>query len=143
MAQRKIAGNDVLLMLDTAGGTSYGTVVCLTSNSFEIVNNIIDAKSKCGPDTLPGTVSYNSDFEGQVIYSPSGSNVGIYDLLVAAQSQATCGFKISQATPVTGDVTITGTCFLGSVKQVFGDEAPSTFTATLGIYGTPTITEVP
>ena len=141
MAERKVPGNDVFMFIDPAGGTAYELIVCLTSNSFGIQNAIIDAKSKCGADTLPGTQSFSVSFEGQVIYEPGASRQGIYDLLTLAKNQTTVGWKISTATPVTGDVVIAGTGFLGSVETVYGDEAPSTFTAELGVYGTPTITE--
>ena len=67
MAERKVAGDDVLLFIDPAGGTTYELVVCLTSNSFKIANAIIDAKSKCGPDNLPGVQTFEVTFEGQII----------------------------------------------------------------------------
>lgn len=143
VADRKIAGNDVLMFIDNTGGTSYGLVVCLTSNSFGISNAIIDAKSKCGPDNLPGVQTFEVDFEGQVVYSPSGTKVGTFDLLTLAKNKTKIGWKISTATPAAGDIIVEGTGFIADVKTVYGEEAPATFTAKLGIYGTPTITENP
>lgn len=142
-ADRKSPGNETLLFIDPSGGTSYATVICLTSNSFGIVNNIIDAKSKCGADTLPGTQSFSVDFEGQVVYNASGAKIGIYELLTLAKNQTTIGWKIAQAVPEAYDVIITGTGFIAEVQNTYGDEAPATFTAKLGVYGTPTITENP
>lgn len=141
MAERKVSGTDVLLMIDPAGGTTYELVVCLTSNSFKIANAIIDANTKCGADNLPGVQSFEVAFEGQVIYSPAALRLGIYDLLTVAKNKTTIGWKMSTATPVTGDVVVTGTAFIANVDTAYGDEAPGTFNATLGIYGTPTITE--
>lgn len=141
MAERKVAGNDVLMYIDPAGGTSYKIVVCLTQNSFGIENAIIDAKSKCGPDNLPGAQTVTVDFAGQVILSPDTGRVGVYNLLELAQDKTTIGWKISEVTPATGDVVISGTGFIASVKVDFNDESPSAFTASLGIYGSPTIAE--
>ncbi len=140
---RKSPGVETFLFIDPSGGTTYAKIICLTSNSFGIVNNIIDAKSKCGADQLPGTQSFNVDFEGQLIYNATGATVGIYDLLVLAKNQTTIGWKIAQVTPESYDVIITGTGFVAEVANVYGDEAPATFTGKLGIYGTPTITENP
>ena len=143
MAERKVAGNDVLLLIDPAGGTSYDLVVCLTSNSFKIANAIIDAKSKCGPDNLPGVQTFEVAFEGQIIYSPASNRIGVYELLTLAKNKTTIGWKMATASPVTGDVVTSGTAFIANVDTTYGEENPGTFSATLGIYGTPTIAETP
>ncbi len=67
MAERKISGNDVLLFIDPAGGTTWELVICLTSQSLTRATSEIDAKSKCGPDKSPGSQEINVDFEGQVM----------------------------------------------------------------------------
>lgn len=143
MAERKVSGNDMLLFIDPAGGTTYELVVCLTSNSFKIATAIIDAKSKCGPDTLPGTQTYEVGFEGQVIVDPGTLRAGLFSLLTLAKNKTTVGWKMSVATPATGDVVTSGTAFIANVDTTYADEAPGTFSATFGIYGTPTITETP
>lgn len=141
--ERKVTGNDMLLFIDPAGGTSYSLVVCLTSNSFNIANAVIDAKSKCGPDNLPGVQSFEVSFEGQIIWSPDSGRVGHYSLLTLASNKTTIGWKMAKATnTVDGNVSITGTAFIANVDSTFADEAPGTFACTLGIYGTPTIAEV-
>lgn len=141
MADDKVAGKNVLLLIDPAGGTSYKTVICLTQNSFSLENAIIDAKSKCGPDNLPGAQTVTVDFSGQIVLSAATGKLGLFDLLELAQAVTTIGWKIARATPVTGDVEIVGTGFLASIKADWQDENPSTFTGSLGIYGSPTITE--
>lgn len=137
MAERKVVGTDVLLFLDLAGGTAYDLVVCLTNNTYNATVQEIDAKSKCGPDKLPGTVSFEASFEGQIIIDPAPDRVGIAALYTALTGKTTVGWKIGKVTPVTGDTTYTGTAFISKLDQSFGEDAPSTFSASLGIYGSP------
>ena len=134
MAERKVNGKDMLLFLDLAGGTAYDLVVCLTNNSFKIATDIIDAKSKCGADSAPGTTSYEVGFEGQIIEVPDTDRVGMYLLLTAAQNKTTVGWKIARAgTAATGDIVRAGTGFVASVDENFELEGVATFSATLGI----------
>lgn len=143
MADDKLSGNDMLLFIDVADGTTYSDlVICLTSNGFKISNSIIDAKSKCGADNLPGAQSFEVPFEGQVILRPGTNKLGTYELLNLAKNKTRIGWKIAKAgTAATGDLIITGSGFVAEVDLQFGSEDPSTFSASLGIYGTPTITE--
>jgi len=143
MPQRKLAGNDMLLFIDITDGTAYADlVVCLTSNSFKIANAIIDAKSKCGPDNLPGVQSFEVSFEGQIILSPDANKLGTFELLTLAANKTAIGWKMAKAgTAISGDIIITGRAFIANVDTSFADEAPGTFSTTLGIYGTPTIAE--
>ncbi len=143
MADDKLSGNDMLLFIDVADGTTYSDlVICLTSNGFKLSTAIIDAKSKCGADNLPGVTTYEVPFEGQVILRPGTNKVGTYELLTLAKNKTRIGWKIAKAgTPATGDLVITGSGFIAEVDLKFGDDAPSTFSASLGIYGVPTITE--
>ena len=143
MADDKLSGNDMLLFIDVADGTTYADlVICLTSNGFKISNSIIDAKSKCGADNLPGAQTFEVPFEGQVILRPGTNKLGIYDLLILAKNKTRIGWKIAKAgTAATGDLIITGSAFIADVDIKGAVDDPATFSASLGIYGTPTITE--
>lgn len=140
MAERKISGSDMLLLLDLTGGTTYELVVCLTGQGFTLANNEIDAKSKCGPDKLPGTQDFAVSFDGQLILSPDALRLGFADLLQAALAKTTVGWKYGPMVPVSGDVVLSGTAFISKFDSTSGQDEPSTFTASLGIYGTPTVT---
>lgn len=135
MAQHKISGNDMLLFL-SRDGNNYNTVICLTSNSITRSTNIIDAKTKCGPDKLPGTQDNGISFEGQVILDPSGSSVSIDELEDYWKGIDTIHFKMSKVTPVLGDVTYTGTGFIAKLDEVYAQDAPGTFSGEIGVYGT-------
>lgn len=141
--QRKISGSTMLLFIDPLGGTNYVPAICLTSQSFSLVNNEIDAKSKCGPDKLPGTQDFNVDFEGQLILSPTGSALGYFDLLTLALNKTTIGWKYGPAVPASGDVVLTGTGFLSKFDSTSGQDEASTFSSGIGVYGTPAIVETP
>ena len=79
MAEHKISGDDVLLFIGTDGVT-YDTVVCLTSNGITRATNTIDAKTKCGPDSQPGTQTNGVSFEGQVLADPSSGKISTDEL---------------------------------------------------------------
>lgn len=141
--QRKISGSTMLLFIDPTGGTTYVPAICLTSQSFSLANNEIDAKTKCGPDKLPGTQDFNVDFEGQLILSPTGSSLGYMDLVTLALNKTTIGWKYGPAVPVEGDVVITGSGFLSKFDSTSGQDEPSTFSSSIGVYGSPVFTETP
>lgn len=135
MAEHKINGTDVLLFLSTDGVT-YKTVVCLTSETVSRTTNAIDAKSKCGPDKLPGTQDNEVTFEGQVMADPSSGTISTDDIDDYWRNKTTVYFRVGKATPVTGDVTYSGTCFISKLDEVFAMDAVATFSGALGIYGT-------
>ena len=87
MAERKVTGKSVMLFIDPAGGTAYSLVICLTSNSLKRATTIIDAASKCGPDSQPGLQQISIDLAGQVMVSPAVGRISeadLHDLWVAS-----------------------------------------------------------
>lgn len=135
MAQHKISGNDVLLFIGD-DGISYDTVICLTSNGVTRAVNSIDAATKCGPDTLPGNISNGVSFEGQVMLDPDANYAGIDALDEFWRNKTTVYWKIGPATPVTGDVTYSGTGFISQLDETAAMDAPTTFSGTISVYGT-------
>ena len=135
MAEHKINGTDVLLFVGTDGLT-YPTVVCLTSQTVSRTTNEIDAKSKCGPDKLPGTKDNGVSFEGQIMADPSAGRVSTDDLDDYWRNATTIYWKVGKAVPVTGDVTYSGTGFISKLDEVFAQDAVATFSGAIGVYGT-------
>jgi len=132
MAEHKISGNDVLLFIGD-NGTDYDTIVCLTSNGITRATNSIDAKTKCGPDTLPGTQDIALQFEGQVMLDTSGASLeALYDYWA---NKDTIYWKMGPATPVTGDITWSGTGFLSQLDDTYAQDTPGTFSGAISIYG--------
>ncbi len=140
MAEHKLSGNDILLFIDPSGGTSYDTVVCLTSQSLKRTTNTIDAASKCGPDKLAGTQDISIDFEGQNLYDAASGKVSESDLHDLWAGKTTIGWKYAPASPVTGDVSYAGTGFISDLTANAADADPSTFTATIQVKGSITKT---
>jgi hypothetical protein len=134
MAEHKVSGTDVLLMLSTDGVT-YDTVVCLTQQGITRATTEIDAASKCGPDTLPGKQTNAVSFEGQLVADPNTGSTSIADLFNYWTNKTTVYWKMGKVSPVTGDVTYSGTGFISKLDETFGLDNPSTFSGSIGIYG--------
>lgn len=141
MAEHKLSGKDYLLFIDPAGGTAYDTVVCLTNQTWQGTTNQIDATSKCGPDTLPGTQTNSVTFEGQHLFDPTTGKISGHGLFSLWQDSTTVGWKISPETPVNGDQILSGTGFISELSNAYDQNSPTTFSGTLSIIGSTTATE--
>lgn len=137
MAEHKISGNDMLLFIGT-DGTTYDTVICLTSNGITRSTNEIDAKTKCGPDKLPGTQDVAVNFEGQVMLDPA-TGTSLADLYSYWANKTTIYWKMGPVTPVTGDITWSGTGFVSKLDDTYQQDNPGTFSGSIGIYGSMSI----
>jgi len=134
MAEHKINGTDVLLFIGLDGIT-YETVVCLTSESVTRTTNEIDAKSKCGPDKLPGTQDNQVTFEGQVMADPDSGRTSTDELDDHWREKTTIYWKVGKAVPTVGDVTYYGTGFISKLDEVFAQDAVATFSGAISPYG--------
>lgn len=135
MAEHKINGTDWLLFMGLDGNT-YNTVVCLTSQTVSRTTAEIDAKSKCGPDKLPGTQDNGVSFEGQVMADPSTGRISTDDIDDYWRNKTTVYWKVGKAVPVLGDVTYYGTGFISKLDEVGAQDAVVTFSGAIGVYGT-------
>jgi hypothetical protein len=136
MAEHKLSGDDVVLMISD-DGTTYNTVVCLTSNGITRATNEIDAKTKCGPDKLPGTQELAVNFEGQIAYDTG--NASLEDLYDYWANKSTVYWKMGPASPITGDITFSGTGFISALDDTYAMDSPGTFSGTIGVYGSMTM----
>jgi len=140
MAEHKVAGGTMLLFIDPAGGSSYDTVVCLTSVSKADSVTVVDASSACGPDKSPGTLELSYSFEGQHLQDPNSGRISGTDLRQLLRSKTTIGWKIAPETPVTGDEIESGTGFLSELSSTYAFDSIGTFTGSIQPQGTPTLT---
>lgn len=134
MAEHKINGTDVLLFIGLDGIT-YETVICLTSQSVTRATNQIDAKSKCGPDKLPGTQDNNITFEGQIMADPGTGKTSTDELDDHWRNMTTIYYKMGKVTPIIGDVTYYGTGFISKLDETFAQDAVATFSGEIAPYG--------
>lgn len=135
MAEHKINGTDWLLFVGLDGIT-YNTVICLTSQTVTRTTSEIDAKSKCGPDKLPGTQDNGVSFEGQVMADPTSGSISTDDLDDYWRNKTTIYWKVGKSVPVVGDVTYSGTGFISELTEVGAQDAVLTFSGAIGVYGT-------
>ncbi len=143
MAEHKLAGDLVLLLIDPAGGTSYDTVVCGTGLSITGEANIIDATSKCGSDVIAGIPPPATiEFEGQQLFDPASGKISGADIFDLFQNQTIIGWKVAPDTPATGDPIKSGKAIISSLGEDYALGSPSTFSITLTVKGdiTQTIT---
>ncbi len=134
MAEHKVSGNDVLLFI-SRDNITFNTVVCLTSNSVNRTTNVIDAKSKCGPDKLPGTQDNDIAFEGQLMADPTNGRISIDDLDDYWRNITTIYWRVGKAVPQIGDITYSGTGFISKLDETAAQDAPVTFSGALSPYG--------
>ena len=140
MSEHKVAGGTMLLFIDPTGGTSYDTVVCLTSVGKSDSVNVVDASSACGPDKSPGTLEISYSFEGQHLQDPVTGKISGTSLRSLLRDKTTIGWKISPESPAIGDEIEEGTGYLSELSSTYAYDSVGTFSGTLQPYGTPTIT---
>ncbi len=138
--RREISGNDLLLFIDPAGGTTWDLIVCLTSNSIERTTNEIDAASKCGPNLLPGTQSIKINFDFHDVLDTANGELSEEQLHVLWAAKTIISFKFGKAIPAAGDVTYTGTGFLGSLNMTAAQNSPVVVTSSIAVQGAITQT---
>jgi hypothetical protein len=139
MAEHKVEGGNMLLFIDSNGGTEYDIVVCLTSVSKSDSVTVVDASSACGPDKSPGALELSYAFEGQHLQDPIAGSISGTDLRILLRGEQTIGWKIAPETPVTGDEIESGTGFLSELSSTYAFDSVGTFTGTIQPYGIPTI----
>lgn len=142
MAERQIAGHDVFLFIDPLGGADYDTLVCLTSKSLNRTTATIDASTQCGVGSGPGTKTADVGFEGVQVWDPDTGRISGADLHDLWDASTTFSWKLAKAIPVEGDVTYSGTGFLTSLSDTYG-EGNATFTGSISVASDVTKTITP
>ena len=140
MAEHKVAGGTMLLFIDPSGGTSYDTVVCLTSVGKSDSITVVDASSACGPDKSPGTLELSYTFEGQHLQDPETGKISGTDLRALLRNESTISFEVGPLDLLIGDEIQTGTGFISELSSTYAFDSVGTFTGTIQCYGMPTTT---
>lgn len=129
----KVNGRDILVAIDLTGGTTYKTVVCLTSNTITNSVTELDGSAKCGNEFVPG-VKFDAsiDGEGFLVDPDTGTptNIGFPELYTAFVNRLVVGIKFGKATPTSGEAVYSGTAFITSLEQSAPDDELVTFTVT-------------
>ncbi len=138
--RREISGNDVVLQIDPDGGTNYILLVCLTSNSLERTTNEIDAASKCGPNLLPGTQQIKVPFEFIDVLDTTNSEISEEALHPLWANKSIISWKFGKVSPAAGDVTYTGTGFIGQLNTTAVQNDVVKTSSSIAVQGTITQT---
>lgn len=140
MAQRTVNGKDILLFIDPSGGTDYKTIVCLTDNSLTRTTGIESANSKCGPDSGPGDQTQSISFAGQIVYEAETGKIASHSMHSLWSSSTSISWKMSTATPVSGDVVYSGAGWISELTEGAPVNGRATFSGTISVTGTITQT---
>lgn len=136
--RREISGNDIVLSIDPSGGTDYTLLVCLTSNSLERTTNEIDASSKCGPNLLPGTQTIKVPFEFHDVLNTTIDEISEQALHPLWAAKTIITWKFGPISPSVGDVSYTGTGFIGTLNTVAAQNSPVVTSGSLAVQGSIT-----
>lgn len=134
-ARRQISGIDILLQIDPAAGTNFDLIVCLTDLSLDRTTNVIDAGSKCGPAKLPGVKSIQVSFTFNDVLDTNNGEISESALHTLWTNQTIFSWKAGKVTPSEGDVSYTGTGFLGDLKSNAPQNGAKSTTATIEVQG--------
>ncbi len=132
MAKRKINGKDVLLFIDSTGaGSTYDTVVCLTSTGINRTTGVESSASRCGVDSGPGDQTTTIPFAGFVVYEAETGEMANSDMNTLWKNSTEIAWKISTAAPVTGDVVQTGKGWISELNETYDQNGRASFTGTI------------
>lgn len=143
MAEHSVQGNERVVVIGDGGSPeTFDTVVCLTSNSFDLSIAEIETATKCGTDYLPGTDSTTVQIEGVVRLDTDADRISAERLFTLAANKTPFNFKYGPLNPVSGDLVRTGTGFFTSYTETDGTNEAATFQGTIRVQGklTQTVT---
>lgn len=133
--RRTILGKDYVLAIDPAAGTNYYLLVCLLSNGLDRTSNEIEAGSKCGPATIPGTQTAKVPFEFQDVLDASNGEISEEVLHPLWQNKTLITWKFGKLTPVEGDVSYTGQGYIMQLTTTSPNDGLVSTTGSLGVSG--------
>jgi hypothetical protein len=86
----KLKGTAVLLQVNTnntgIGAAVWKDVACITTNGLDGASDDLDGGSKCGPETVPGDLSWTASLEGFYDLTPSTTQVSGQWMIDAVQA---------------------------------------------------------
>ncbi len=85
----QIQGSVQNIEIDTAGGSSYKTLVCLRTSSVNSTVTVNEDETNCGKLTSVGDPGFSFSFDAVCEVAPTISQVSYKDLLTATVGTAT------------------------------------------------------
>ena len=142
MAQ--VLGSNQNIDIDVAGGSSYKTLVCLSSSSVNTTADSTQDKTNCGIFTSIADASMSIDFSAVCETAPTVSQVSYSSLLTAMTAKTLVNIKV--ANPVVSGSSVGAAYyhqFLGYITSLKLDQTSSDFikfSGTIASSGTLDIT---
>ena len=131
MAKRELRANDFVLSISYDDGSTYNTIICLTSNGVTRATSAIESSTKCGTTSVPGATTIAIPFEGNVWLDPDAGETSMVDLISLMNNQTNFFFKMGVAVPGEGDYTHFGEGFLSQLDESYAVDAAATFSGTI------------
>ena len=131
MAKRELRANDVFIFISYNGGTSYSTVICLTSNGTSRSRDVVTSATKCGTTSTVGSLTETVNFEGVIMVDPDAGESSFVDLLDLMTSGDSFTFKQGVLEPGDGDYTAFGVGYLSALDDTYAVDSNSTFSGTI------------
>lgn len=132
MAQSVINGSDILVLIDRTGSGTFVPMACLKSNTLSASLTELDASSKCGNSWVPGSKFEDTiTGEGNAIDQDGANTVNSYTQLYSLFAEKVqFPVKFGKASPTSGDVVYSGTCFITKFELVAPFDELQTFSIT-------------
>lgn len=141
MATTTLQSNLVPLKISSDGGTTYKSIVCKKSWTFNHSTSTTKEETDCGVLLGIGANEWGFDIEGVVNTTPTGgSEVSAEDLMSLASAQTALKVKLDYPASAGTDLYAVGDCYLTSFKITNSVGSLMTFSGTLSGTGTLDIT---
>ena len=133
MAQTEINGSDIIVLIDRTGSGTFVPMACLKSNTISSSLTELDGSSKCGNKWIPGSKFEDTiTGEGNAIDQDGANTVNSYTQLYALFAEKVqFPVKFGKASPTSGDVVYSSTCFITKFELVAPFDELQTFSITL------------
>lgn len=139
---RKQIGTDYLLFINT--GTTEAPVwkvpLCQTSVTVNTPKNVIDASSKCGPDSLIENAPETVDFEGQVLQQDptNTTHMSLFDLRQLYRDGGLHEFKVGprgSTVDDNGKIIYSFSGYLSNLTDTYGNGEVGTVSGSIAVSG--------
>jgi hypothetical protein len=132
MAERKIDGSTVILMIDPAAGTDWQLPICLTTNGLAATTAANNSTTKCGNISTPGDQAVTISLDGAVFLNPDAGHIDISSLFSLWQDQTEFSWRMGPLNPVANDVIRTGNGYFSAYNESY-PTGVATFSGTIQV----------
>lgn len=147
MAKKQI-GTDYVLFVDTSADETpvWKIPLCQTTGTVNTPMEVIDATSKCGPDSLIDNGVETVEFEGQVLQDDDDNptHLSLFALRQLMRTKALLKFKFGPkaSTGVTGKILYSFSGYITNISDSYPTKEVATASVSVSVSGQITETEL-